>query len=129
MRLSPIKEDKRIFFLRKRSLFSSDPCLFVQRFDATPVAELLELDLPLYQLLIFIGVIITTLADAATHRDQPVGMLYLGHGNDDTIFLQKTQQYPFQVKIAGFCDILNSFNRYFGILPPNHKTKGRDFII
>ena len=46
----------------------------MQRFDATPVAELLKLDLPLHQLLIFIGVIITPLADGATHRDQPVCM-------------------------------------------------------
>ena len=46
----------------------------MQRFYAAPVAELLKFDLPLHQLLIFIGVIITALTLRATHRDQPVGM-------------------------------------------------------
>ena len=73
-------------FFRLRSLLSRNPCLFVQRFHAAPVAELLEFDLPLHQLLVLIGVIITPLADAAAHRDKPVGMFDLGHGNDDTIF-------------------------------------------
>jgi hypothetical protein len=73
------------------SLFSRDPCLFMQRFHAAPVAKLLKFDLPLHQLFIFIGVIITPLADAAAHRDQPVGMLYLCHGNDSTIFRLKMQ--------------------------------------
>jgi hypothetical protein len=72
-------------------LLSGNPCLFVQCFYTAPVAELLEFDLPFHQLLVFIGVIITALADVAAHRDQPVGMLYLGHGNDDTIFLRLLQ--------------------------------------
>jgi hypothetical protein len=72
----------------------------VQRFHAAPVAELLEFDLPLHQLLIFIGVIITPLADAAAHCDKPVGMLYLGHGNDDTIFRLKMQQLPLAKMIS-----------------------------
>ena len=46
----------------------------MQRFDTAPVAELLKLDLPLHQLLILIGVIITPLADGAAHGNQPVGM-------------------------------------------------------
>jgi hypothetical protein len=66
----------------------------MQRFYAAPVAELLEFDLSLHQLLVFIGVIITALADVATHRYQPVGMLYLSHGNDDTLFRLKTQWRP-----------------------------------
>ena len=61
-------------FFRLRSLLSGDPRLFVQRFDAAPVTELLKLDLPLHQLLVLIGVIITPLADGAAHRDQPIGM-------------------------------------------------------
>jgi len=61
-------------FLLERSLLSGDLGLFVQRFYAAPVAELLKFDLPLHQLLIFIGVIITALTLRATHRDQPVGM-------------------------------------------------------
>ncbi len=46
----------------------------MQRFYAAPVAELLKFDLPLHQLLILIGVIITPLALRAAHRNQPVGM-------------------------------------------------------
>ena len=46
----------------------------MQRFYAAPVAELLKLDLPLHQLLVLIGVIITPLADGAAHRDQPIGL-------------------------------------------------------
>ena len=55
-------------------LLSGDPGLFVKRFHAAPVTKLLKFDLPLHQLLVFIGVIITPLADSAAHRDQPVGM-------------------------------------------------------
>ena len=46
----------------------------MQRFYAAPVAKLLKFDLPLHQLLILIGVIITPLADGAAHGDQSVGM-------------------------------------------------------
>jgi hypothetical protein len=88
MRLS----ERTSAFLSPQSLLSGDPCLFVNRLHTAPFAELLELYLPLHQFLVFIGVIITTLADTATHRDQPVDMLYLGHGNDDTIFLLKKQR-------------------------------------
>ena len=66
----------------------------MQRFYAAPVTEFLQFDFPLNQFLIFIGVIITPLADAAAHRNKPVGMLYLGHGKDDTTFRLKTQ-WPF----------------------------------
>ena len=57
-----------------RLLFSGDPSLFVHRFYAAPVAELLKFDLPLHQLLVLVGVIITPLADGAAHGDQSVGM-------------------------------------------------------
>lgn len=88
MRPSPI-EDKRIFMY---GLFSRDPCLFVKGFHPAPIAEFLKLYLSLNKLLVFIGIIITPLANAAAHRDQPVGMLNFGHGKDDTIFLVTLQR-------------------------------------
>jgi hypothetical protein len=52
---------------------------------AAPIAELFELYFALNNLLVFIGVIITPLAHGATERDQPVSMLDLCHGYDDTM--------------------------------------------
>ena len=46
----------------------------MQRLDAAPVTKLLKLDLPFNQLFVFIGVIITPLADGTAHRNKPVGM-------------------------------------------------------
>jgi hypothetical protein len=73
-------------------LLSADSCLFVDRFHTTPTAKLLEFDLSLHQLLIFIGVIITPLTNGATHSDKSVGVFNFGHGNDDTILLLKLQR-------------------------------------
>lgn len=50
------------------SLFSGDPCLFVNGLQTTPVTKLLEFDLPLNLLLVLIGVIITPFARCATKR-------------------------------------------------------------
>lgn len=49
-----------------------------------PIAELLIFDLPLHQLLVLIGVIITPLAHGAAERYQPIGSLYFSHGKYGT---------------------------------------------
>ena len=71
---SPLFHRGQAHFFSGAILLSGNPGLFVQRFYAAPVAKLLKFDLPLHQLLILIGVIITPLADGAAHGDQSVGM-------------------------------------------------------
>jgi hypothetical protein len=82
-------------------LLAGDPCLFVKGFNAAPVAELLKLDLTLHKLFVFIGVVITALANGAAHRDKPVGMFDLCHGDDNTRLLAKMQR----VARTGHCRI------------------------
>jgi hypothetical protein len=59
----------------------------VRGFQPAPVAEFLKFDLALHQFLVFVGVIITPFANGTAHRDQPVGVFYLGHGENDTTLL------------------------------------------
>jgi len=61
---------------------------------AAPRAELAKLDLALYELLVFAGVIIAPLADGALQTDKIVGILGFGHGRKCTIKPGKRQIYP-----------------------------------
>jgi hypothetical protein len=72
-------------------LFSRDPRLLVERVLAAPVAELLELDLALNQLLVFRGVIIMPFAHGATERDQFVCAFGLGHAEYNSRMAGKMQ--------------------------------------
>jgi hypothetical protein len=80
-----LPEGKRIF------LFTGDPCLFVSSFKTAPIAELLKFDLALHNLLVFVRIIITPLADGATQRYKPVGMFDLCHGDYITMIARKRQ--------------------------------------
>jgi hypothetical protein len=54
-----------------------------------PVTKLLVFDLALYLLLVFIGVIITPLADGTAHRYQPVGSFHFSHSDRVLRFFRK----------------------------------------
>ena len=66
-------------------LFPGDPRFFVRRLLAAPVAELLELYLPLHGLFVLVGIVIAPFADGTAHGDQPVGAFYFCH-MEDSIF-------------------------------------------
>ena len=75
-----------------RSLFPRDPCLFVRRRFAAPLAEFLQFDLPLHHFLVFVGVIILPFADGAAEGDEGVGTLYFCHAGYDIMARGKMQR-------------------------------------
>ena len=106
------------------TLFPRDPCLFVQRFRAAPVAELLQLDLPFHHLLVLVRIIIPALAHGATHRYEPVGMFDLRHGDDDIPFPGKMQRRGRAGReIWNGTGGLDGFNRSSAILSPGQAAK------
>ncbi len=64
------------------------------RLLSAPVAELLKFNFSLHGFLVFIGVIITPLADSAAECDQSIGAFHLGHGNYNSASSKKWQLLP-----------------------------------